>query len=41
MITDVMKSFLKENPPVISVVGPKETWRPGVEHADEFLVWNV
>lgn len=38
MITDVMKSFLKENPPVISIVGPKDTWRP---NSDEFLVWNV
>lgn len=38
MVQDAMKSFLKDNPPVISIVGPNHTWQPQGEA--EFLRWS-
>jgi zinc protease len=38
-ILAVMRSILAENPPVVGIVGPKETWVP--EPNDPILKWNL
>lgn len=39
MISDVLNSLLRENPPIISIVGPKGTWVPEKNHP--VLSWNI
>ncbi|APJ03818.1 M16 family metallopeptidase [Silvanigrella aquatica] len=39
MVSSVLKSLLSENPPVITIVGPKETWIPNKN--DPVLKWNL
>jgi zinc protease len=39
MVSSVLKSLLCENPPIISVVGPKGTWLPSKE--DNVLNWDI
>jgi zinc protease len=39
MVSTVIKSLLCENPPIISVVGPKGTWLPNKE--DSVLKWDI
>ena len=39
MVSNVLKSLLSENPPIISIVGPKGTWSPNKE--DPVLKWDM
>ncbi|WP_186644582.1 M16 family metallopeptidase [Fluviispira vulneris] len=39
MVSNVLKSLICENLPIISIVGPKETWIP--QKSDKVLQWNL
>lgn len=39
MVSDVLSLLLRENPPIISIVGPKGTWIP--ENDDSNLTWDL
>lgn len=39
MISNVLKSLLSENPPIISIVGPRDTWTPNND--DPVLKWDI
>ncbi|KAB8033434.1 M16 family metallopeptidase [Fluviispira multicolorata] len=39
MISSVLKSLLCENHPIISIVGPKDTWIP--QKSDKVFQWNL